>query len=140
MNPSPELSHFISRLAARCLAIRAVWTIGHEEGDEVRAPRRPAHELLAFADRPTLHYLRRSLDLQRDDLTMLVVVDGDLCEHVWGGRKACGSLARWAWRQVAPDIAYYDQSRWVEGASGGVTRVRRKALLVWQSARPDRNG
>ena len=136
MHPSSELSHFIWRLVARSLAIRAVWTIGLEEGEEIRVPQHRAHELLAFADRSTLQHLRKSADLQRDDLTILVVVDGDVCEQVWGERKACGSLARWAWRQVSPHIAYYDQSRWVEGAAGGVTRVRRKAILVWQSARP----
>jgi hypothetical protein len=51
-----------------------------------------------------------------------------------------GSLARWAWRQVAQDVAYYDESRWAEPGQGNtaVTRVRRKAFLIWPAPLPRR--
>jgi hypothetical protein len=66
---------------------------------------------------------------------VLVVTDGDRFENVWGPRKLSGSLARWAWQQVSPDEAYYDESRWADagGQPGRVVRVRRKATVLWQA-------
>jgi hypothetical protein len=95
-----------------------------------------ACELLAFADAATLERLRRSSDLHDAEVELLVVIDGDRFENAWGPRKLSGSLARWAWRQVSPELAYYDESRWAEPqrAAGGVVRVRRTATLVWQAA------
>jgi len=94
-----------------------------------------ACELLAFADAATLERLRRSTDLHNADVELLVVIDGDRFENAWGPRKLSGSLARWAWRQVSAELAYYDESRWAEPhrEAGGVVRVRRTAVLVWQA-------
>jgi hypothetical protein len=93
-----------------------------------------ACELLAFADAPTLERLRRASDLHNADVEFLVVIDGDRFENAWGPRKLSGSLARWAWRQVSPGLAYYDESRWAEpNRTGSVVRVRRTAVLVWQA-------
>ncbi len=61
-----------------------------------------------------------------------MVIDGDVFESAWGPRKLSGSLARWAWRQISPHEAYYDEARWAQ--AGSVVRVRRKALLLWQAA------
>ena len=115
-----ELSAFVSHLLARCLSIRSVWTLG-------------PGEFLVFADPAALRSLRKCDELHRADVEVLVVVDGDSFENAWGGRKLSGSLARWAWRQVSPELAYFDESRWKEGDAGGVVRVRRKASLLWPS-------
>jgi hypothetical protein len=96
------------------------------------APTAVQYELLAFADKATLQRLRRSENLQRADVEFLVVIDGDVFESAWGPRKLSGSLARWAWRQISPHEAYYDEARWAQ--AGSVVRVRRKALLLWQAA------
>jgi hypothetical protein len=125
-----ELSDFVSRVLTRCLDIRAVWSVGHEEA----AAAHGRHELLVFADKPTLQSLRKSGHLHRADVDLLVVVDGDQFENAWGQRRLSGSLARWAWRQVSPELAYYDESKWAERErDGAVVRVRRKAVLLWQS-------
>jgi hypothetical protein len=117
---------------ASCLDIREVWSI--DQCVDASQPVAARHELLAFADTATLSRLRKSEHLHRADVELLVVIDGDLFESAWGPRKLSGSLARWAWRQVSPHEAYYDESRWsqAESDAGGVVRVRRKALLVWQ--------
>jgi hypothetical protein len=125
-----EPSALLSRILACCLDLQSVWSLGHD----CSAPQaRRGHELLLFADRPTLHALRKSNPLHRADVQVLVVIDGDRFENVWGPHRLSGSIARWAWRPVASDVAYYDESRWVElaGAERTVTRVRRKAFLVW---------
>jgi hypothetical protein len=125
MQPA-ELSDFIARLVQRHPGIRAVWSIGDASD--------AAHELLAFADKATLEALRKSADLHRSDVELLVVVDGDRFENAWGPRRLSGSLARWAWRQVSTSDAYYDESKWAErqGEHGAVVRVRRKASLLWE--------
>ncbi|HEY1289434.1 MAG TPA: hypothetical protein VGF58_13990 [Burkholderiales bacterium] len=133
MQSAEEMSAFISNVLLRGLEIRAVWSVGHADDDADAAPARS--ELLVFADRPTLQRLRESARPRRADIDLLVVVDGDQFENAWGERRVSGSLARWAWRQVSPELAYYDESKWAEreGESGAVVRVRRKAILVWQA-------
>jgi hypothetical protein len=125
-----DLAGFLARLVERGPGIRAVWSLGNP--DDAAQP--SGRELLAFADRPTLERLRAAEDLHRADVQLLVVVDGDRFENAWGPCRLSGSLARWAWRQVSPAVAYYDESKWAQrhGEAGTVVRVRRKALLVWQ--------
>ncbi|HUQ26350.1 MAG TPA: hypothetical protein VM140_11825 [Burkholderiales bacterium] len=130
-----ELDSFISRVLACSLDIRSLWSIDHspEEPCLATAP----YQLLAFADLATLQALRRATDLHHEELNFLVVIDGDRFESAWGACKVSGSLARWAWRYVSSDEAYYDESRWDArtGHAGSVVRLRRKALLVWKSER-----
>jgi hypothetical protein len=129
---SAELSIFVSRVLACCLDIRAVWSVGH--ADLALARPDSAGALLAFADRATLQALRRSDYLHRADVELLVVFDGNQFENAWGPRRLSGSLARWAWRPVTDQLAYYDESRWADRErDGGVVRVRRKAVLIWRS-------
>jgi hypothetical protein len=123
-----ELSAFVSSILARCLDIRAVWSVGHGE----LPPEAPASfALLAFADTRTLHRLRNSDYLHRADVELLVVFDGNQFENAWGPYKLSGSLARWAWRQVTDELAYYDESKWAQREGGSVVRVRKKAVLIW---------
>jgi hypothetical protein len=116
-----ETSELAARLATYCLDIRSVWRL--------------EHALLVFADERTLERLRKTAELHRPDLDVLVVTDGDRFETAWGPCKLSGSLARWAWQQVSPDEAYYDESRWADalGKPGRVVRVRRKAILLWRA-------
>jgi hypothetical protein len=116
-----QISAFAARLAACCLDIRSVWSI--------------EHALLVFADERTLAHLRKCEDLRSADVDVLVVTDGDRFENVWGPHRLSGSLGRWAWQQVSPEEAYYDESRWADagGQGGRVVRVRRKATLVWRA-------
>jgi hypothetical protein len=129
---TPELSALVSSVLARCLDIRAVWSVGHADltldtADSVR-------ELLVFADRATLQRLRKSDHLHLAGVELLVVFDGNQFENAWGRRRLSGSLARWAWRQVTDELAYYDESKWADHErDGGVVRVRRKAVLIWRS-------
>ena len=129
----PEISAFAARLFACCLDIRSVWLI--ECPDRGSSPDSPCHELLVFADQRTLERLRKCDDLRRADVEVLVVTDGDRFENAWGPRRLSGSLGRWAWQQVSPDEAYYDESRWADasGNAGRVVRIRRKASLLWRA-------
>jgi len=138
---TPELSRFVSSLLVHCVDIRAVWSTAPAESAFEAPP--DLHELLIFADVRTLNLLRRSASLHRADVRALVVFDGEQFENAWGAWRQSGSLARCAWRQVGPDVAYYDESRWTGRSSEGATleRIRRKALLLWGSAayRPSRS-
>jgi len=126
-------SSFLSRLLLHCLNVRSVWSVGHDRL-ELQAPHE-GRELLVFADGHTLQKLRQNDHLHRADLQLLVVVDGDRFESAWGPQRVSGSLARWAWREIARDVAYYDESKWSEreGDGSAVVRVRRKAFLLWSS-------
>ena len=135
-----ELPAFVADLLLGCLDIRSVWSLDHRPG-ETPLPT-AARRLLAFADPMTLRHLRTREDLHRTEISLLVVVDGDRFENAWGPSCLSGSLARWAWRQVSPQEAYYDEARWVapDGDGGDVVRVRRKALLLWEKPLVSRPG
>ena len=123
------LSAFLSRVLVSCLEIRAVWSSA-DAGSLLAAA---SHQLIVFADRPTLLSLRRSERLHRADVELLVVFDGDQFENAWGPQRLSGSLSRWAWRQVSDELAYFDESKWAnpEADAGTVVRVRRQAVLIW---------
>jgi hypothetical protein len=132
--PPAELSRIVSSMLAHCLDIRAVWW------SPAAAELLPRHDrLVIFADTPTLAILRKSDRLHRADVQALVVFDGDQFHDAWGPDRTPGSLARWAWRQDEPDVAYYSEAKWADGnrAAGVVVRIRRKALLIWRSAGAD---
>lgn len=126
-----EISAYLGQMLQYCLDIRFVWLIGQDQGVPHTAPR---WELMMFADSPTLQHLRKADRLHRADVDVLVVTDGDRFESVWGPRRLTGSLVRWAWRQGLAGEAFYNESKWAAGGNdGGVVRVRRKAVLLWQS-------
>lgn len=127
-----ELSAFLSRVLVRCLDIRAVWS-SEAAGSSLAAG---SHQLIVFADRQTLLSLRKSGELHRADVELLVVFDGDRFENAWGPQRLSGSLSRWAWRQVSDELAYFDESKWAhrESDPGAVVRVRRQAMLIWAAA------
>ena len=127
-----ELSAFLSRVLVCCLDIRAVW-FSEAAGSSLAAG---AHQLIVFADRQTLLSLRKSGELHRADVELLVVFDGDRFENAWGPQRLSGSLSRWAWRQVSDKLAYFDESKWAnpEADAGTVVRVRRQAVLIWMAA------
>lgn len=129
-----DVSDFLRRVLVRGPDIRAVWSIGHAH--EI-IPRPAVGELLVFANETTLRLLRKCDYLHHSDMEVLVVVDGDRFESAWGNRALVGSLARWAWRQVGPDLAYYDVSSWADSGrnAGRVVRVRRRAELIWARLR-----
>lgn len=127
-----DLPVFLSRALVGFLDVRAVWMLDCATARDASA----GHELLVFADPAGLQRLRACDDLRDAGVEMLVVVDGDAFESAWG--SASGSLGRWAWRQVSPEIAYFDESRWAgRDIPGGVVRVRRKAALIWHSQTSD---
>ena len=73
--------------------------------------------------------LRKCDSLREDDVSLLVVTDGDSFENAWGAQPSSGSLARWAWREGTAGQAYYDESRWApEEEAGSVVRVSPQGL------------
>ena len=115
----------IGQLVERFPALRSIWLM--------HSPGASDWDLVAFADRPTLHRLREATDLHRADVLLRVVTDGDRFEVAWGTPHLCGSLFHWDWVQPTRDEAYYSEARWKEGMqTGNVERTRRRAACIWQ--------
>lgn len=90
------------KLRRHYAAITEVWLLGQgtaETGDVV-------WELLVFADRETLAAIRADVALPRTDLRLVVVVDGDRFESVWGDPRP-GRLSECRWRQEGSHAARY---------------------------------
>ena len=129
MHSAPAgLSKFLSRVLVSCMEIRAVWSSADAGSGLASA----SHQLIVFADKATLLSLRRSDQLHRADVELLVVFDGDQFESAWGPQRLSGALSRWSWRQVSDELAYFDESKWShpERNAGTVVRVRRQHLLL----------
>lgn len=119
--------HRVAALLAEFLDVREVWSIGH--APEAAAQACPDATLLVFADAATLERLQKSPE---PGIKLFVVTDGDVYQSVEHPSHVGGSLARAAWRQTSAREAFYDEAHWASGGDpGAVTRVRRKALLVW---------
>lgn len=133
LRPPSYLTALAAQLTVVCLDLRSVWSLDHDPDEPWGV--RSTYRLLAFGDCSALERLRKCTDLAADGVELMVVIDGDVFETAWGSAHLSGSLARWAWRRVSEDQAYYDEARWARlDDAERVVRVRRKALLIWQSA------
>jgi len=130
------ISLFVGQLVDRCPSLQSIWTIGDRADGEVLDSHGPFDwDLVAFADEPTLHRLRKATDLHRPDVVLRVVTDGDRFEVAWGRRPVSGSLFQWDWRQATEKEAYYSEARWrAPAGTGSVERTRRRAACVWHCA------
>jgi hypothetical protein len=127
-----DLSRYLCSVLVHCVDIGAVWLVAYAD-DVTELPAKP-YELVVFANASTLHILRRSDQLHHAEVRALIVFNGEQFETAWGRERICGSLARWAWRQEGPDVAYYNEAKWGQSDEAGIVlRVRRKAVLVWPS-------
>jgi hypothetical protein len=129
------ISVFVGQLVDRFPAMRSIWMIGNRaNGEALDSPGPFDWDLVAFADTPTLHRLRKATDLHRVDVLLRVVTDGDRFEVAWGKLRVSGSLFQWDWCQANGKEAYYSEARWKGRAeTGNVERTRRKAACVWRS-------
>src|ERR1700682_2636037 len=108
-----EISAFLGRIIEACPAIRSIWLVGERADASVCEPAASiAWDLVVFADAFTLHRLRKSTDLHREDVHLRVVTDGDRFDSAWGGLQSSGSLMQWGWRQATPTEAYYSEAKW----------------------------
>jgi hypothetical protein len=102
------ISLYLDQLAEHCPDIRSVWVIGERADEEVLGAYAPfGWDLLAFADLETLHELRVATGLQRSDVRIRVVTDGDRFEDAWGEADLAGSLSDWGWKRVNEREAFY---------------------------------
>jgi hypothetical protein len=117
---SEDVGMYVDKLRAQFDAIDEVWLIG----DHVNEPekRDSAWELLAFADADVRRAIAKSRQWHRDDVELLVVVDGDHFAPAWGEAHD-GSLAALGWRQDTPQTASY-QSRVDPARTRAAFRVR----------------
>ena len=90
-----ELGMYVDTLRQRHEAIREVWVLGPKTSDETG--RRGEWDLLAFADERTLSALERDESVHRDDVSFLVVIDGERFASAFG-RPRSGRLSDIEWR------------------------------------------
>jgi hypothetical protein len=129
----------VDAVLASCLDVTAVWSVGHAASGHQSESAAIEIRLLVFGTRQVLERLRKCDRLHDARVQLLVVVDGDAFEAAWGAHVGSASLACWAWRQISPVEAFYDESCWSGGAQsdGVVARIRRRAFLLWP--RPERH-
>jgi hypothetical protein len=95
-----------------CLRVRAVWS---SADDRLLLAPRPSHQLIVFADTPTLLSLRRSERLHRADARAAGgLPTANQFGECLGGRSGCRLALRalGVGGQVNDELAYFDESKW----------------------------
>jgi hypothetical protein len=89
-----DVGMYVDALRKKFSAIGDVWLLNPGgDGTETRG----RWDLLAFADAKVLDAIRSDPDLQRDDVRMLLAVDGERFESAWGEAES-GRLSDIGWR------------------------------------------
>ena len=89
-----DVGMYVDALRTKFTGIGDVWLLNPDSGG---TETRGRWDLLTFADRKVLEALRSDESLQRDDVRMLVAVDGDRFEAAWGEAES-GRLSDLSWR------------------------------------------
>lgn len=96
-----KVGMYVDALTKKHEGVEQVWVL--------RTPGAPNSnskwELLLFADERRLAAIRADSAARRDDVDLLVVIDGDRFESVWDERR--GRLSGLDWRLDGPQAAEY---------------------------------
>src|SRR5690606_33810607 len=90
-----ELGMYVDAPRKEYPSIDEVWLLGPRVNDE--RTRGSEWELLAFGNKRVLDAIRAKPSLPRDDLKLMIVIDGDRFEPAWGGAER-GRLSSIGWR------------------------------------------
>ena len=127
------LSGYIENLLAACPEITEVWLIGSRANDRARAD--SDWDLLAFGSDDTLAILRNNRLLQRPDIDLLIVHNGNDFQAPWEtepGKVKSGSLTEWEWER---DKGSHVRAHYMGTKPGNdefaATPTRETAQRVW---------
>ena len=122
----------IAMLANRYPQIEEVWLIG----SRAEGPERPSSDwdYLIFANQRLINSLRQKPELNRNDVDLLVVYDGDRFKSPWrdGTRVKSGSLSEWDWKVVGETEATYRATKWRSDRDFNVNVRLGRGRRVWK--------
>jgi len=137
-----DKSHFVDAMTREHIAvlverypdIEEVWLIGSRAEGLERAS--SDWDYLVFANVRLLNSLRQKPELNRPDVDLLVVYDGDRFKSPWrdGKRVKFGSLTQWDWKVVGRDEATYRATSWRSDSDFNVNVRVGRGRRVWKKA------
>lgn len=99
-----EIGMYVDELRRQCPSLEEVWALGPRVST---TDPDASWDLLAFGDVAALETVRRNRSLHRDDVTLVIVTDGDSFETAWGEDRRRGRLTALGWRLEDPQTASY---------------------------------
>lgn len=116
-----DIVRWISEICSRCGRIESVWLFGSRaNGTELETS---DWDLLAFGNQATIDCIRRHGDLERPDVDLFVVTNGEDFHSIWRD-KPVNYLTEWEWTRQSESRATY-----LENKKGTLTK--RRAIRVW---------
>lgn len=119
-----DLGMYVDVLRERYRSLHEVWVLGPRVNEPDH--RNVEWDLLVFGDAEALHGIRSDASLHRDDVNLMVVVDGSRFEKAWGDAQA-RSLSDIEWRREDAYSASYAgraEGAGEAGARASAVRVR----------------
>lgn len=124
------IEQYIFRMAAATGNSVEIWLIGSRANGSSRPD--SDWDLLVFGPEDTFARLHAAVDLHRDDVDCMVVLEGGDLQSAWGRRIKSGALYRWHWDRTGDREATFVESKWREEGGREVLSSRtRRALLLW---------
>jgi len=106
-----DIRDYLEMLVQKYPSIGAIWLVGSRAAGCSRAE--SDWDFFVFADNNTFQAIKRDPTLHRDDIDLLVVLDGNSFEEPWGDDPKRGTLKKWRWSKVSENEAKYVQTKWV---------------------------
>ena len=117
--------------------IRSLWLVADCANAGPNAARLYLWDLIAVADPLTLERLRRAVSLQRVNVRLRVISDGNRLESTWQRDGWDDIRLASEWQPSSPGEGYYTESSApLGGLVGTERRTRRKAICLWQGIDP----
>jgi predicted nucleotidyltransferase len=105
-----EIREYLCRLVDSHGSVVAIWLIGSRANACWRED--SDWGFLVFGDTDSLQSIRLDSALDRADVDILFVYDGNAFEEPWGeDPKKGGDLTDWKWSEVSEDEATYKQTK-----------------------------
>ena len=133
--------HYIKQLVAAYPTIREVWLYGSRANGTERID--SDWDYLAYADKSTLDRLALDVRFDREDVDLMIVVDGNRFLKPWlcaGGPRKEGTLLEEVglggleWTRESKTVASYTATKEDQRRPGGTEVLRRRAHRVYPFA------